>query len=62
MFKDILAFLDLIVEMLRLKQSTLFPRNQYSKNEINRVIISHKNLMLKKLKINMFKIDVWTFW
>ena len=32
------------------------------KNQINRIILSNKNLLLKKLKINMFKIDVRTFW
>ena len=33
------------------------PRNQYYKNQINRIITSHKNLLLK-VKINMFKMDM----
>ena len=30
------------------------------KKQINRIIISHKNLLLKKLKVNMHKMDVRT--
>ena len=38
------------------------PRNPYSKKQINQIIITHKNLILKELEINMFKMDLWTFW
>ena len=36
--------------------------NQYSKKRLEQIIISHKNLLLKKLKFNMFEIEVRTFW
>ena len=58
MFKDILTFLDLIIEVIRI----FFFYESVSKNQINRIIIMHKNLLLKKVKINMFKMDVRTFW
>ena len=29
---------------------------------MNRIIITYINLLSKKLKINMFEMDVWTFW
>ena len=38
------------------------PRIQYSKNQINWIFISYKSLLLKKLKINIFKMDIRTFW
>ena len=45
--KDILTFLGL--------------KYRDSQNEINRFITLHKNSLLKKFKINMYKIDVRTF-
>ena len=57
MFKDILTFLELDYRDDLLVHC--FPRNQYSKI---RIIIMHKNLLLKKLKINICKMDVRTFW
>ena len=61
LFKDILTFLGLdyrdssliIVDLVVIGIST---------PKINRIIISHINLLLKKLKINMFKMDLRTFW
>ena len=48
-FKDVLTFLGLDYRDASLL--TLFFVIQYSKNQINRIIITHKNFILKKLKI-----------
>ena len=34
------------------------PRNQYSKNQINRIIVSHENLLLKSLKSTCLKLTL----
>ena len=63
MFKDILTFLGLYYRDASL--ITLFfvvLVINIPKNQINRIILSDKNLFLKKLKINMFKMNVRTFW
>ena len=63
MFKDILTFLGLYYRDASL--ITLFfvvLVINIPKNQINRIILSDKNLFLKKLKINMFKMNVLTFW
>ena len=60
MFKDILTILGLDYRDATLITLYFFcPRNQNSKNQINGISMSYK-----KLKINMFKMDVWTmtFW
>ena len=55
MFKDILTFLRL--DYKDAYNFVLYcPRNQYSKNQINQIIISHI-----KVKIKMFKMDFQTF-
>ena len=57
MFKDILKFLE-----LDYRDASLITLYSIPKNQINWIILSDKNLLLEKLKINMFKMDVWTFW
>ena len=55
-----LDFQDLIIEILCLKHRNIVGyMNQYKKN---RRIISHKKLVIKNLKLNMFEMDVRTFW
>ena len=62
MLKDILTFLrlDYRDDSLKTLYFVVLGIN-IEKNQINRIIISYKNL-LKKVKIVMFKIDVQTFW
>ena len=61
MFIDILTFLlDYRDALLITLYVLCCPSNP--KNQINWIIISHKNVLLKKLKINMFKMDVKTIW
>ena len=62
MFKDILTFLGLDFRDVKLTCVLCCPRNQYLKNQINRIIRSYKSLLFKKLKIYMFKLKVRTFW
>ena len=64
MFMDILTFLGLDYRFASLiTLGILFcPSNQYIKNQINPMIRSHKTLLLKSKNINMFKMDLRTFW
>ena len=54
LFKDILTFLGFSWLQIGFAYNIVLccPKNQYSKNQINRIVLSHKNL-LKKLKINI---------
>ena len=62
MFKDILTFFGLNYrDATPIKLYFVVPGINIKKNQINRIIISHKNLLFKKLKINMFRMNVWTF-
>ena len=63
LFEDILTFLGLnYIDASLIILYLIVLWNKYSKNQINRMIISHKKLLLKKLKSNLFKMDVRTFW
>ncbi len=63
MFKYILKILGLDYRDGTLSTLYLFyPRNQYSKNQIDHIIILHKEMLLKKVFKKMFKINVATFW
>ena len=62
-FKDILEFLGLDYKDASLITFYIFCQGiSIPKNQINLIIKVHKNLLLKKLKINVFKMDIWTFW
>ena len=55
---DILTFLGIGYKDASLITCTLFSKEKYSKNQINQIIILHKNMSLKQLKIRMYK---WTY-
>ena len=63
LFKDILTFLELDYGNASLITMYIVVLGiRIKKNKTNWITLSHNNLMLKKLKSNMFKMDVWTFW
>ena len=59
MFMDLLTFLGL--DCFAYNIILCCPRNQFIKNQINRMIRSHKKVVKKVKKINMFKMDVRAF-
>jgi hypothetical protein len=63
LFKDILTFLGLVYRDASLITLYLVVIGiSLQKNQKKRIISTYKNLLSKKLKIDMFKMDVRTFW